>query len=198
MRRAFQIQPRKSPRQAFTLVEVMVVVALLSMAVTLVVTKLDGLSRNGRLESSARQLAAWFDLARVDARTTGTPRRLVYATTSNRLTIQRGVLENQDWVWGQDQVFPLGDGVTLERVFREGAELNPEPDADRKVTVRIDGSGGFRSFAVVLEVADTWIIVDHSDPSGTRVVRPNRRPTSMTYELLLMELAHGEPGSDTH
>ena len=73
----------------------MVVVVLMSMAVTLAVTKLDGLTTTGRLESSVSQLAAWFDLARLDARSTAAPRRVLYAAGPDRIVIQRPVQEGR-------------------------------------------------------------------------------------------------------
>ncbi len=182
-------RPSNHDRKGFTLVEVMVVMVLMSMAVTLAVTKLDGLTVSGRLESSASQLAAWFELARLDARSTAAPRRVLYASGPDRLAIQRPVQRDGRWLWGADQVFELVGGVRVDRVLVEGVPYDAESRATAEVAVRIDGSGGFRSHAVILGVHDAWIVVDHSAWNRSRIVRVAKRPGAVTYELLSLELA---------
>jgi len=184
------MRPMFPDARAFTLVEVMVVVALMSLAVTLAVTRLDGLTTRGRLESATRRLEAWFRMAMDDARTTGTPRTVVYAADPPRFTIRRPVeAVGGVWRWGNDQMFELIGGVCIDRVLLETPHGDGSSQEWQETTIRINGSGGFAAHAVILRAAGAWMVLDHMTPSESRIVEVQERPDAVTYDLLRLELA---------
>lgn len=71
-----QSRAGSSARRAFSIIELMVALALLLAVATLVVPSLSGIAARSRADEAAAQLDAWFQQARSDARKRGAPVRI--------------------------------------------------------------------------------------------------------------------------
>ena len=141
-------------RGAFTLIELVVVIALMAAAVGVAVVRLDGLTQRGRLRAGLRQIAAVHSLARWQAITSGQARSIVYQRGANSCTLQRPGIGSGRWTWVGSVPTVLGHRVTVERVSVEGYSGGSPADDDEvhRVTVRPDGSCA--SYVVVVSAGD--------------------------------------------
>ena len=140
-------------RGAFTLIELVVVIALMAAAVGVAVVRLDGLTQRGRLRAGLRQIAAVHSLARWQAITSGQARSIVYQRGANSCTLQRPGIGSGRWTWVGSVPTVLGHRVTVERIAVEGCPGgSPADDELHRVTVRPDGSCA--SYVVVVSAGD--------------------------------------------
>lgn len=174
-------------RSSFTLIELVVVLALLSTALSLVVFRLDGFSDAGRLRSAAAQLAAWVRLAQSEAAAAGVPRLLRFEQDSSRLVLHKPALRYGAWNWDEGASFELGDGVRIQRVVGEGTLAGSTHDSASKV--RIDSEGRVPSHAVVLALHDRYAVLILRPFTEPRWVLTANPPQAREFDLLLTELA---------
>ena len=92
-----------TPRRAFTLVELMVVTVILTIATGLVTVQVHGLTGPARLQAAAIQIGALFRLALLEASRSGLPRVL-------RLDHREGAVLKPVYVEGQ---WTWSDGVSI-------------------------------------------------------------------------------------
>lgn len=76
-------------RAGFTLIELVVVLAILVIATSFVLLRLDGVTAEGRLRSAAREMAGTIRYARSFAVMSGKPSYLYYDLTSNCYYVSR-------------------------------------------------------------------------------------------------------------
>jgi len=178
--RQSSISNRESPF-AFTLVELMVVLTLMSLAVGMTVVGLDGFSQRGRVRSALGQIASVDALARTQALCDGRPRRLGFARDTGRCTICCPQRDADRWRWSSPAPLTFGHGVTVRDVVVDGTAPDAEPLAD-EYGVRIRADGTSASYAVVLGVgerAGAAIVVNGWDGSSRYVFEIPAEPADL-------------------
>jgi general secretion pathway protein H len=140
--------PRRAAQRAFTLIELMVVMALVAVAVGLVTLSLRD-PASAQLDREAVRLAALLETVRAESRASGVPLRFELPTqpgdTGFRF-VGMIVGEPLPTQW-------LGDGVSAEIVGSRSLALGPEPLigpqrivlrlGERNLTLATDGIGPF-------------------------------------------------------
>ena len=175
-------------RASFTLLELLVVVTLMSVAVGMVVFRLDGVSDTTRLRSSATQIGSLLRLTQIQARTSGSPRLFEYVTDRDRVVVRAPQTQEDGWRWDEGLEYSIGTGVRIRRVLVEGnREMNRDSDAHR---IRIGADGRCRAHAVVLAIHERWAVVVLAGLTEPRCVLLTRAPQAGSFELLVVELEH--------
>ena len=113
---------RVQPRPAFTLLELVVVVTLITMAIGWATVDLQGVSERTRLRAAATQIGAVHRMAVMAASTSSMPRKIRWDSRS--CTIAKPVFKEGQWVWGSDVKFDLVNRVRIRSV-----RPNPRLDA---------------------------------------------------------------------
>jgi len=181
-------------RVGFTLIELMVVITLMTIAVSAVVLKLDGLSARTRLASAGRRMMSAVDLARTESRTTGRPQLIEYpADGAAEVMVSRPVRSGGSWSWGAATSVPLDRAVWIDRVLVEGADRG-ESDSD-VIAVGVRPGGRHRAHAVVLRSGERFAAVFFESSILDRFVMFDRPPQAVSFELLVME-ARRDPEDD--
>ena len=184
---------------AFTLVELLVVITLMSLAVSFAVFRLDGFSDSAGLRSAANQLASWVRLTQTQARTTGEPRLLEYGPKSRTLRVQRPLERNGAWTWNEGATFTANSSVSIHSLLVEGDSDFVQKRAFAQLVVR--SSGHFPAHALLLQrhdVVGVLLLTAWEEPSFLIL---ERMPSSVTLENLRTELEsfHVQaPGADPH
>lgn len=131
--------------RAFTLLELLAVMTLMTMVVAYVVVDMQGISNEGALRAATEQLSSVFRLAISESALTNRPHvvRLGGATC----VVRRPVLRDQEWSWQDDTRFDLVHGVTVVDVRTDGAAN----------TTR--GSSGYWDVAAGLDSNNTCLYV---------------------------------------
>jgi general secretion pathway protein H len=139
---------RQAARRGFTLIELMVVMALVAVAVSLVTLSLRD-PASAQLDREAVRLAALLETARAESRASGVPLRFELPTqpgdTGFRFVgLMAGEPLPTQW---------LGDGVSAEIIGGGALALGPEPLigpqrivlrlGERNLTLATDGIGPF-------------------------------------------------------
>ena len=167
--------PRKShttvlPTPAFTLVELTVVLTLMFTFVATAALQLDGFSASGRLHSTARQIASFHTLARIEAISSGRPRLLGYEVEGHRCRIREPHYDGFHWAWSEGALFHLTTRVRLVRLLIADRELTSQ--GQEPWTVRINSDGTSSNYAFVLAIGERSLalIMDGVTGSG-RIVK---------------------------
>lgn len=143
----------KTSRHAFTLVELMAVTVLLSLAVGMVTISLNGVTRKGRLTAAMRQVASFDQAARVQALAEGRPRRLELKRDSGHLRVSKQVSANGRWGWSNASTLRLVHGPHVQKVvIVEQSNLTHSSSELWRIRIRSDGTSV--SYAVQLGLTD--------------------------------------------
>lgn len=105
---------RAQPRISFTLIELMVVVTLITIAIGWATVDLQGVSERTRLRAAATQIGAVHRMAAMAASTSSLPRRMRWDSRSCR--VAKPVFKNGEWAWGSEVRFDLVDRVRIRSV----------------------------------------------------------------------------------
>jgi general secretion pathway protein H len=138
----------RAARRGFTLIELMVVMALVAVAVGLVTLSLRD-PASTQLDREAMRLAALLEAARAESRSSGVPLRFVLPTQpgdSGFRFVGSTTADPLPTQW-------LGDGVSAEIIGGGALTLGPEPLigpqrivlrlGERNLTLATDGIGPF-------------------------------------------------------
>ena len=138
--------------RSFTLIELLLVLALLSLLASMTVVRLDSFTDEGKLQSAAFQIEAAIHTAQLQAQTSGVPRQIQYASRPPSMVVRKPKVSGHGWEWdeGVESIWPTG--VTLENVLF-ASEAEPFPSRDFW-SLRISGDGRFPEHAVVLALHD--------------------------------------------
>ena len=183
--------PASTQRPCFTLLELLVVMALMSVAVGLVVFRLDGLTENGRLQSAAYQFASIVRLAENEARLSGTPRLLEYALDQDGVRLRKPREVEGVWEWDPGTEFQTATGVAVKDVIREHSYA--EHETERIIPVRIQGDGRWPRHAVVLDLHQRFAVL-FLEAGGTPRVIMSASPPSATCFHELRALLENDRG----
>lgn len=148
------VPPCLSP--AFTLVELLIVLTLLTLFVGTATFHLDGVTARGRLRSAARQLGAFHALARIEAVSSGQPRRIVFQRNASRCLIQHPELEGRSWRWSDGRSLAFATRVTLDRVIVQG---EGRPDQSQDLAIRVASDGTSPTYACILTAGESAMAV---------------------------------------
>ncbi len=173
-------------RGAFTLVELLVVLALTAAAATLAVVGLDGVSRTARLRATGNQMISITRLASSEARMSGAPRLVTYLADRSAIAVSKPHRSEEGISWDKGETWDLTSKVRIERIFVEGQ--NPSEGRKDETSIRVRTNGSMRRHAMILDAADRFAVVRMGGTSSAEVRLLSRKPTSTTYELLAIEL----------
>jgi prepilin-type N-terminal cleavage/methylation domain-containing protein len=99
---------------AFTLLELMVVLALMALTVGVTTVGMAGASDEARLLSAFDRIFASHHLARCEAAYSGRPRLLQIEATS--VTVRKPIIEEGRFVWSTPPGISVGSGVRVLKV----------------------------------------------------------------------------------
>ncbi len=177
-------------KEGFTLIELVVVMALMSVAVSMTVWRLDGLTEHGRLQSTASQILSLVELTRTHAQTSGSPRLIEYVKNQDQLVIRQPQNMNQSMnkerSWNSGQTYELATGVHITTVLLEGTRDASEMN-DRR-NLRIGADGHFCAHMVILSLHDRYAVVVLSRYESPYVVFTDQKPQTASYDLLMLQL----------
>jgi type II secretion system protein H len=176
--------------RAFTLVELVVVLALMSTALGLVVLRLDGFSDRSRLRSAAGQLAAWVRLAQTEAKVSGAPRLIEYDPDNGRVTLHKPRAQKGVWAWDDGVKYDTGTAVRIDKVVGEG-QLALQ-DQRGAYDVHVGPDGRFPTHALVLALHDRYAVIVLRSFEEIRVVFASHPPQAREFDILMLELARDE------
>ncbi len=177
-------------RPAFTLVELVVVLALMSTALGLVVLHLDGFSDGSRLRSAAAQMAAWVRLAQTEAKVSGMPRLIEYDSGNGWVTLRKPRIQKGSWAWDDGVKYDTGTAVRIERVIGETQSAMQDQRGPYEVHVSPDAR--FPMHALVLALHDHWAVVVLRSFEEPKIVFTSRPPQAREFDILTVELARDE------
>ncbi len=187
----FTVMYKRLAHRGFTLIELMVVTALMSIAVGMAVFRLDGLGDSGRLRSTASQLASIVRQAQMQACTSGSPRLIEYSVDGARITLHSPKQSESSWRWDSGLEYTVLGGAGIDRILVEGSDGEVSSRGgteDDVLNIRIGPDGRYIAHAVVLTVHTRWAVV---------VLRPVERPWHMlleskpsatSFDLLMLDL----------
>lgn len=171
-------------RASFTLLELLAVVTLMSVAVGFATLRLDGLGDTGRLRGAAGQIASILRLTQAVARTSGEPRLVEYVQDDASLIVHAPTRTDDSWQWSTGQPYPLAGGVRIDRLLIEGATDSERHD--RQVRLRPDGH--YLAHAVVLVLHGRYAVLVVRSFEAPRCVMLDHAPQAASFDLLLLEL----------
>lgn len=178
---------------AFTLVELLVVVTLMTIAVGMAALRLDGLTASGRLQSAGAQIGALVRLTQSHAQTSGTPRMVEYLIHQDRVVVRSAIEQHGTWAWDEGREYNTGTKVSIERVLVEG-----EQDWDgssSRCAIRVGADGRFRAHVVIISVGERYAVTILRSLQQPSCVLLDRPPQAVTFELLTMELQYAQDAS---
>ncbi len=136
-RRAFVTDDdRRGRNRGITLIELLAVVTLLSLAVGALTVGMDGFTEEGRLRAAANQIVTLHQTARLEAVSGGSPRQLVFEQDGRTIRIERPDVIGRRWQWVLDREAQLSAQVTLGRV----TIANSDDTEYREVRIHADGT----------------------------------------------------------
>lgn len=138
--------------RSFTLIELMVVAVLMTLASGILVTHLDDFTDRGRLRAAASQTAAVLHLATTRAKASGVPVRVTYDINGDRVRMAKPVLRDGRWIWDEQLEWSTATGVRIDRVLVEGR-------VDAESFIRVDAGGRYPSHAVVFSLHNKYVAV---------------------------------------
>lgn len=155
--------------RAFTLIEMMVVTALMGLIVATASVGMSGFTEAGRWRAATSQIDAANRQARLEAWSTGIPRRIVGLAGSSRILLQRPRKSDEGWVWTLSRRFELPRGTRIESiVLRNGTRTD---------SIRIGSDGAGMDFGCVLRRGDRMAAVVIDGWSGQSTLVMNGRDT---------------------
>ncbi|HLP76061.1 MAG TPA: prepilin-type N-terminal cleavage/methylation domain-containing protein [Candidatus Paceibacterota bacterium] len=175
-------------RQAFTLVELMVVVALIGIMTAMIIPEMRGTYEDALLRSTSRELLNAFSIAHSRAISFNQPHRLHFNCVTGEYTIEKLVRErgHEDFAPVEDvsgSSGKLDSRVTVEfRLPGEGFsdEANPAPASrevisDDAITFFSDGTADAKE--VLLQDRQGFRLVLRVNPttSNVRIVEPPKQ-----------------------
>ncbi len=172
----------------FTLLELLAVITLMSLAVGITVLRMDGFTDQSRLQSAASQLASLVRLAQAQARTSGVPRLIEYKIDADRLGMHIPRHANDGWQWDDGVEYLLGTGVSIRGVVLEGKDTTANASQHR--AVRIGPDGRFRSHAVMLELHGSHAVSLFRPFGEPGYYLLPEAPQTASWDLLMLELRH--------
>jgi type II secretion system protein H len=137
--------PTRGGRSGFTLVELMVVIAIIGIMTAMMIPEMKGTYQNALLRSSSRELINVFDLAYSRAVSLNQLRRVRLDEKTGRYLVEKQVSEN-----GMENFVPAGDvpgsmGKLDSRITVEFLQLGEAPPANdnpiKSPTSTADSSG---------------------------------------------------------
>ena len=177
-----------SPGQlrSFTLIELVVVAAVMALAVGLAAVRLDGVSQRGRLQAAVRQVAAIHSLAQLEAVSSGQPRSVVYQIGAGHGTILRPELVAGEWAWQAGAPMALGHRVTVAGVAMEGpAHVASALNETCSLRLRSDGCSASYVVIVTTGAQPAAAVIDGVTGRCEPVLDPPRG--AIDHPLLLLE-----------
>ena len=179
-------------RRGFTLVELLVVITLMSVAVGTVIFRLDNLTARGRLQSAAASLQASLRLAQMEAKTSSMPRKLSFVP-DRRLLLRTPKRSADGWSWDKGREFLWATGVVVERVRYEGG--NPDAGRHDRLVILVKPDGRFRALAVVMACQGQTLVALLRSGEEPRLFWPVKPPQALTFDLLMLELEQAGEGA---
>ena len=174
-------------RCGFTLIEMLVVIALAALMATIVAVSLTGSYRSARVEDAAGRIATHDRLSREYARRFGMSGRLVFDL--GRGTVTRAAGDEGGSV-GEGGGMELPSGVRLERMITAGGA-----SASGQVSINISRDGQTSSYAVCLtgvKGAEYWVVT--AGLTGKTVRVRDEREAQNIFRTIAGEAA----GDDAH
>lgn len=172
-------------RSAFTLVEMLVVIALAALMASIVAVSLSGSYRSARVEDAAGRIAIYDRQTREYARRFGVPARLVF-------DVGRGTVTRASDNAGIGGLLTLPTGVHIGRVLT--AEGNA---ASGQISVPVSRDGQTVSYAVCLSNAkgeETWVFT--AGLTGRTVKVRDEREAQDIFRALSGDVAATAAGND--
>lgn len=105
---------RYQGRPSFTLIELVVVVTLITIAIGWATVDLQGVSERTRLRAAATQTGAVLRMVAAAASTSSMPRRMRWDTRS--CNVAKPVFKEGEWGWGAEVKFDIVDRVRIRSV----------------------------------------------------------------------------------
>ena len=123
-------------RAGFTLVEALVVVAIVGILMAIALPNLARTNRGRRVEAAANAMAARINLERQRAVATRCPHRLVLMPGSNGYRTER-MLNDSTWTADGDSIYEIPEQVTWD--FEAGNDpLNVDVEFESRGTIHVD------------------------------------------------------------
>ena len=183
-----------NPRdRCFTLLELLVVITLMSIALGMTVFRFAGLTDASRLRSAAAQFEAVLRNAQSAARLSGTPRLIEYTTDGDHVIVRAPQVSDDTWMWNDGTTYDTATRVKIVRVLVEGRESR---SGDRPA-IRIMPNGGVSNHALVFTLHELWAVLVVRGWQELTFVPLDRKPNATSYELLLMETKNGNARNTT-
>lgn len=112
------MMPAKAKHRGFTLLELMAVVTLLTVALGVVLLSTAGLTDRARLRAAAAQIGTIYRLALLHARESGMPRLLQFGRRG--CTVSKPEFREEQWQWSSGASMVLAEKVSIRRVWPLG------------------------------------------------------------------------------
>jgi type II secretion system protein H len=123
----------KERRTGFTLLELMLVAALLAIAVGVATLNVHGMTDQARLQVTASQIGAVYRLAMCEAARSGRPRVLTF--DRHGCAVKKPVYNEGQWAWSLAPQFELVSGVSVVKVLECGSEHKHTTRSPRDVVI---------------------------------------------------------------
>ena len=168
-------------RHAFTLLELLAVITLMSIAVSMAVFRLDGISDRASLTSAAGQIESIVRLAQMEARLSGKPSLLTYIKDKQSLLLQRPIARGATRGWDDGRGFQLGGRAMLHAIIRQAKGTKSAS------SVLIDGDGRFAPHGLILQAHDHYLAL-LLEPSRALRSEVSNMPMASNYAELLQQV----------
>jgi Tfp pilus assembly protein FimT len=142
----------------FTLIELMAVLVLMSLAVGMTIIGFDGVTQRTRLRSALGHVASIDGLARTQAVCDGRPRLLQFERGTDRCVLKWPEPTSRQWNWSPGAPLTVGKRASIQRVV---TEETPKLGGDLP-SIRIRSDGTSAAYAIVVRVGDeaAAIVID--------------------------------------
>ena len=174
--------------RAFTLIELTVVLALLTLITSTALLQLGGVTDRARLRAASVQVASVVQQAHALARSDGRPRLITYDLGLAQINMQSPQRRDGRWDWDDGLRTTLPKGVRIHAVLRDENVVPPEAVAAKQVAVRVDAVGA-PPHAVILARGEATAVVTCGVDGSSTLVFPEKRPQATTLAALRAELA---------